>query len=279
LRGGIQAERGEETVLHSFTGGWDGAFPEAGLTMGGRGNLYGTALDGGSFGNGVVFRLVGTTETVLHSFTGGKDGNYITSGLLMDAMGNLYGTDAYGGDIDCDYPNGCGVVFKLAGRQLTVLYSFKGPPDGASPSAGLIMDAQGNLYGTTTNGGESYNAGTVFELSASGKERVLHRFRVNYQVQHDGVSPYTAVVRDAQGNLYGTTLEGGLNGAGVVYEITTEGKEKILHTFCSSDCSDGAYPNGLIMDAQGNLYGTAFAGGVNKNGTIFMITPEPSNPQ
>jgi uncharacterized repeat protein (TIGR03803 family) len=102
---------------------------------------------------------------------------------------------------------------------------------------------------------------------------------VNYQVQHDGVSPYTAVVRDALGNLYGTTLEGGLNGAGVVYEITADGKEKILHTFCSSDCSDGAYPNGLIMDAQGNLYGTAFAGGVNKNGTIFMISPEPSNPQ
>ena len=113
----------------------------------------------------------------------------------------------------------------------------------------------------------------VFELSPSGKERVLHRFRVNYKVQHDGVLPDTAVVRDAQGNLYGTTEEGGPIGAGVVYEITANGKEKILHSFCSGDCLDGAYPNGLIMDAEGNLYGTAFGGGVNRKGTIFKITP------
>jgi uncharacterized repeat protein (TIGR03803 family) len=243
------------------------------------GALYGTTTGGGSVGGGVAFKLAGTKETVLHSFTGGKDGNYLTSGLLLDAMGNLYGTDAYGGDINCEYPDGCGVVFKLAGKQLTVLHSFKGPPDGASPSAGLLRDAEGNLYGTTTNGGESYNAGTVFELSSSGKERVLHRFRVGYHVQHDGIYPYTAVVRDAEGNLYGTTGQGGLNGAGVVYEITADGTEKILHSFCSGDCSDGAYPNGLIMDAKGNLYGTAFGGGVNKNGTVFMIAPPPSHPQ
>jgi len=268
----------KETVLHRFTGGADGALPWAGVIADSSGALYGTTNAGGSVGGGVVFKLAGTKETVLHSFTGGKDGNYLTSGLLLDATGNLYGTNAYGGDIDCDYPYGCGVVFKLGGKQLTVLHRFKGPPDGESPVGGLLMGADGNLYGTTALGGESYNAGTVFELSLSGKERVLHRFRVGAHEQHDGIYPDTAVVRDAEGNLYGTTEEGGLSSAGVVYEITADGTEKILHSFCSGDCSDGAYPNGLIMDAKGNLYGTTAAGGVNKSGTIFMITPQPSHP-
>jgi uncharacterized repeat protein (TIGR03803 family) len=197
----------------------------------------------------------------------------------MDTKGNLFGTATYGGDINCDYPYPCGVVFELAGTKETVLHAFKGSPDGNTPAAALFMDARGNLYGTTVDGGESYNAGTVFELSSNGKERVLHRFRVGFHVQHDGIYPGTAVVRDAEGNLYGTTEGGGLNSAGVVYEITAEGQEKILHTFCSGDCSDGAYPNGLIMDAKGNLYGTAFGGGVNRNGTVFMIAPQPSHPQ
>jgi uncharacterized repeat protein (TIGR03803 family) len=261
----------KETVLHRFTGGADGAFPQAGLVMDASGALYGAAPAGGSAGNGVVFKMVGKKETVLHSFTGGKDGAEPVSGLLLDATGNLYGTDAYGGDIDCEYPSGCGVVFKLAGKHLSVLYTFKGPPNGEEPIAGVIMDAEGNLYGTTDRGGDG--AGTVFELSPSGKERVLHRFRVNYKVQHDGVKPDTTVVRDAQGNLYGTTEEGGPIGAGVVYEITAAGKEKILHSFCFGECLDGAYPNGLIMDAKGNLYGTASAGGTNGDGTIFKITP------
>jgi uncharacterized repeat protein (TIGR03803 family) len=270
---------GKETVLHRFTGGADGAWPVGGVVMDTRGSLYGTTNAGGSAGGGVAFKLVGTKETVLHSFTGGKDGNYLTAGLLMDAAGNLYGTDVFGGDIDCDYPDGCGVVFKLTGKQLSVLYSFTGPPDGANPEASLLMDAVGNLYGTTADGGEGYNAGTVFELSRSGNERVLHRFRVNYRVQHDGVSPVSAVVRDAHGNTYGTTEEGGLDGDGVVYKITPDGKETILHSFCSADCSDGAHPNALIIDVQGNLYGTAFGGGVNGKGTIFKITLPPSHPQ
>jgi uncharacterized repeat protein (TIGR03803 family) len=220
----------------------------------------------------VVFYLVGEKETVVHSFTGGKVGGYVLSGLIMDAKGNLYGTAALGGDLKCDYPGGCGVVFKLAGKQLTVPHSFKASPDGDEPYATLLLDPDGNLYGTTHGGGEPYGAGTVFEVSASGKEHVLHRFRVNYKVGHDGQLPETVVVRDAQGNLYGTTEEGGPSGYGVVYEITPDGAEKILHDFCTGDCSDGAYPNDLIIDAKGNLYGTAFDGGVGK-GTIFKITP------
>ena len=254
----------KETVLYRFTGGQDGAWPFGGVIMDVRGALYGTTNEGGAAGGGVAFKLVGRKETVLHSFTGGKDGNDLTSGLIMDAKGNLYGTDAFGGDIDCDYPNGCGVVFKLTGKQLTVLHSFKGPPDGQSPVAGLIMDSEGNLYGTTYDGGTSGNGGTVFEVEASRKERVLHRF---HPYTRGGFSPGTAVVQDASGNLYGTTE------SGVAYEITVDGKEKVLHTFCTGDCSDGAYPNELIIDAKGNLYGTAYGGGINHNGVIFMITP------
>ena len=153
----------KETVLHRFTGGADGAFPQAGLVMDASGALYGAAPAGGSAGGGVVFKMVGKKETVLHSFTGGKDGAEPVSGLLLDATGNLYGTDAAGGDIDCEYPDGCGVVFKLAGKRLTALHTFKGSPDGEEPIAGVIMDAEGNLYGTTDRGGPD-NAGTVFRV-------------------------------------------------------------------------------------------------------------------
>ena len=272
----FELSRGKETVLHRFTDGTDGAWPWAGLIADAHGNLYGTTNGGGTVGGGVVFKLAGKKETVLHSFTGGKDGNYLTSGLLMDAAGDLYGTDAFGGDMECDYPNGCGVVFKLTGKQLTVLHSFKAPPDGANPVGGMTMDSEGNLYGTTDSGGEDYSTGTVFKVGATGKEQVLHRFRVNGS---DGIYPQTAVVRDAQGNLYGTTEEGGLYGGGVVYEITADGKEKILHSFCSGDCSDGGSPSDLIMDAKGNLYGTTYGGGVNDNGTVFKITLHPSDAQ
>jgi uncharacterized repeat protein (TIGR03803 family) len=268
----------KETVLHRFcsVGNYctDGAEPWGGVVMDARGALYGTTNAGGSVGGGVAFKLVGTKETVLHSFTGGKDGSYLVSGLLLDATGNLYGTDVFGGDTDCDYPYGCGVVFKLTGKQLRVLHSFKGSPDGADPYAGLIMDSEGNLYGTTGDGGIQGNLGTVFKVSQTGKENVLYRFKR----EQNGFNS-RGLVRDAQGNLYGTTEEGGLIGAGVVFEITTDGKEKILHNFCSGLCGDGAYPNGLIIDVQGNLYGTAAAGGTYGNGTIFKITLPPSHPQ
>jgi uncharacterized repeat protein (TIGR03803 family) len=261
-----------ETVVYRFTGGGDGAFPWPGVIMDAHGALYGTTNKGGAAGGGVAFKLVGKKETVLHSFCSEnncKDGTYLTSGLIMDPNGNLYGTAAFGGDVNCDYPNGCGVVFKLTGKKETVLYSFKNPPDGENPLAGLFMDATGNLYGTTADGG-SGNGGTVFELNLGDKERVLHRF-VPYGKRHDGFSPGTAVVRDASGNLYGSTEE---PGGGVAYEITADGKEKILHYFCSEkDCADGAYPSDLIMDSKGNLYGTAAGGGINSNGTVFMITP------
>ena len=260
-----------ETVLHRFCSVEncsDGALPWRGLVMDASGALYGTANVGGSANGGVVFKLVGKKETVLHSFTGYSDGAYPTAGLIMDAKQRLYGTATVGGDYNC----GCGVVFKMAGKKETILYSFKGSPDGDTPYAALFMDARGNLFGTTVFGGSSDNRGTVFEVSRGGKEHVLYRFTPQH---NDGLRPQSSVVRDAEGNLYGTTVGGGDAGDGIVFEVTKDGKEKVLHSFCSEqNCADGAYPSGdLIMDAKGNLYGTAYGGGVNGNGTIFMITP------
>jgi uncharacterized repeat protein (TIGR03803 family) len=235
------------------------------VVMDAHGALYGTTNSGGAGGGGVAFKVVGKKETVLHSFCSEnncKDGTYLHSGLIMDATGNLYGTAVFGGDVNCDYPYGCGVVFKLAGKKETVLYSFKGS-DGANPLAALFMDATGNLYGTTFNGG-NVNAGTVFEVEANGKERVFHKFHL---YSRHGYSPSTSVIVDASGNLYGTTLDN-------AYEITADGKEKVLHVFCSEKgCADGGIPNDLIIDANGNLYGTTYGGGINGNGTVFMITP------
>jgi len=261
---------GKETVLYRFTGGDDGAWALAGLVMDPAGALYGTTAYGGLAGEGVAFKLVGKKETVLHSFCSWPncdDGAYIGSGLIMDAAGNLYGTATFGGDTDC----GCGVVYKLAGKKETILHAFKGPPDGGEPVSTLYMDSSGNLYGTTAYGGTfNYSAGTVFEWSPGGKERVLHKF---HPYTKDGYHSQNAVVQDATGNLYGTTAEGGIYSGGVLYEITTDGKEKIVHTFCGGDCSDGAHPNDLIIDSNGNLYGTTYGGGTTGNGVIFMITP------
>ena len=260
---------GKETLLHRFTGGEDGGWPWAGLVMDATGALYGTANFGGSGGGGVAFKLAGTKETVLHNFCSEnncEDGTYLTSDLIMDSKGNLYGTAAYGGDVNCDYPDGCGVVFELTGKKETVLHAFKGSPDGETAVAAVFMGVNGNLYGTTYIGGGS-DDGTVFEVSARGKERVLHSFQ-RYTKPRYGYAPSTSVVQDASGNLYGTTIAN-------VYEITAEGKEKVLHIFCSwKDCADGAQPDGdLIMDAKGNLYGTTYAGGAFTEGVIFMITP------
>ncbi|MGB8898208.1 MAG: choice-of-anchor tandem repeat GloVer-containing protein [Methylocella sp.] len=197
-----------ETVLHSFTGGvGDGILPFAGLIADRAGNLYGTTYEGGGSGCngpgcGVVFKLSpGGIETVLHSFAGG-DGALPEAGLIADASGNLHGTASGGGGPDR------GVVFKLAPNGTeTVLYSFCSLPscsDGAGPSAGLIADSSGNLYGTTYGGGSECiygpGCGVVFKLSPGGTETVLHSFAGG-----DGALPEAGLIADASGNLYGTT--------------------------------------------------------------------------
>ena len=180
---------------------------------------------------------------------------------MRDAQGNLYGTTSGGGD----YTDG--TVFKLdTTDKETVLYSFKGYPDGAGPIADLVQDAQGNLYGTTDSGGAS-GYGTVFKVDTTGKESVLHSFT---GTGGDGAYPTAGLVQDAQGNLYGTTLEGGgVSGLGTVFKVDTTGKETVLYSF--ADPLDGALPNSdLVRDAQGNLYGTT-SGDAYSYGTVFKL--------
>lgn len=205
---------GTETVLYSFTGGADGAYPQGGLIFDKVGNLYGTTAQGGdpSCSCGTVFKVAPTgTETVLYSFpVGGADGGYPNGALVLGKKGYLYGTtSSYGSGNN-------GTVFKVSptGKE-TTLYSFAGTPDGGQPDGSLVFDKKGNLYGTTQAGGVS-GIGTVFELTPAGVETLLHSFTDN----PDGSGPrYGGLVLDALGNLYGTTAFGGANGQGTVFKV------------------------------------------------------------
>jgi uncharacterized repeat protein (TIGR03803 family) len=221
---------GAETVLHNFAGyPTDGAYPTNGLVRDWEG-IYGTAEYGGAYGDGVAFKLDTTGKETLYSFPGGKHGQNPHGGLIRDAEGNFYGTTVFGGTVgggSCSAsPDGCGTVFKLDKPDKlheyfreTDLYSFTGTNgDGANPYATLIEDAEGNLYGTTYLGG-AYASGTVFKLDKTGQETVLYSFCPGGGSCTDGSQPTTGLVRDAVGNLYGTTTFGGANGAGVVFKI------------------------------------------------------------
>jgi len=284
-----------ESVLYSFGGGADGGVPEAGPVRDSSGALYGTTLQGGAYNHGAVFKLtpraggVGWTETVLHSFTGGQDGASPQAGLIRDSTGALYGTTAFGGtDNSAYFCEGCGTVFKLTppapagtGWILTVLHNFPGGSataencenDGGNPSAGLMMDKSGALYGTTEFGGSNTNAGTVFKLTPppAGKkiwsETVLHCFTL----AEPGVYPVAGLVMDAKGALYGTT-------SGTVFKLTppasgqTRWTETLLYTFTGG--ADGHYAvSTLIMGSNGALYGTKAGGGTFGRGMVFELTP------
>jgi uncharacterized repeat protein (TIGR03803 family) len=242
------------------------------------GNLYGTTYYGGANGAGTVFKVASTgTESVLYSFTGGSDGKWPQGRLVRDSLGNLYGTTYGGGLMNCDGGlHGCGVVFKLDTTGMeTVLYSFTGATDGASPTAGLIRDGAGNLYGTTYAGGEancplkgSAGCGVVFKVSKTGTMSVLHTF-----INSDGSNPAADLIRDSAGNLYGTTKFGGGSGFGTVFKLDSAGNETTLYSFMGTP--DGVAPlAGLVKDTAGNLYGTASSGGVNDApGIVFKIVP------
>jgi len=222
-----------EQVLYSFGNGTHGTNPEAGLIFDAAGNLYGTTVNGGTYNYGTAFRLSpgegGWTETVLHNFGSGTDGAYLYGGLIFDAAGNLYSTTYAGGTYtSCTGTGGCGTVFELTptgggGWTETVLYSFcpqDNCTDGFYPEAGVILDAAGNLYGTTSLGGGPHSSGTVFELmptvGGGWTETVLHSFSI---IGADGTNPVAGLIFDTAGNLYGTTYEGGI-GRGTVFELT-----------------------------------------------------------
>ncbi|HEX4081018.1 MAG TPA: choice-of-anchor tandem repeat GloVer-containing protein [Rhizomicrobium sp.] len=268
------AKDGTESVLHSFGSGSDGADPEAGLVADAKGNLYGTTYNGGTEDRGTVFKITPKGhETVLYSFCPNyphcTDGFNVGSSLILDSKGNLYGTTYAGG------ADSLGTVFEVApdGTE-TVLYSFKGGDDGADPSAGLIVDASGNFYGTTYDGGAS-DLGTVFELAANGTESVLYSFKGG----SDGENPVASLILDGQGNLYSTTYSGGSSGHGTVFKLAPDGTETVLYTFVGG--SDGTSPDSsLAMDKKGNLYSSTLYGGNmtdcggNGCGTTFKLAPD-----
>jgi uncharacterized repeat protein (TIGR03803 family) len=271
---------GKETVLHSFRGSPDAAHPDSGVIRDAAGNLYGSTPEGG-FSTGTVFKLDTTgKETVLYAFRGGggeADGYYPYGGVIGDAAGNLYGTTEYGGNVSY----GLGTVFKLdsTGKE-TVLYRFRGGTNGQNPVGGMILDKAGNLYGTTQYGGTSFD-GTVFKLNTTGKKTVLYSF-TGFA---DGGQPVAGVIGDEAGNLYGTTPIGGSVtcfgwGCGTVFKLDKTGKETVLYTFTDTDGADGSSPlAGLVRDAAGNLYGTAYYGGDSGSicsggcGVVFKIAP------
>jgi len=314
------------TPIYVFNGS-DGANPQARVVFGPDGALYGTATQGGANGRGVVFRLQPPatfckavqcpwTQTILHSFALSNDGSYPGSGdLIFDGAGNIWGTTGDGGDFFG------GVVYELvrSGNSWTenVIHNFGAVGDGARPSAGLTMDSQGNLYGTTQGGGNT-NGGTVYQLTHSGSgwtETVIHSFDNN----SEGSIPYGGVIFDASGNLYGTTSAGGPSFSGGVYELTPSSNgwvSNVLYMFSNayvgsrasltfgsngklygtlniadvdvfeltqsggSWSQTGIYgrsndvPSGnVIFDANGNLYTTGSQGGPNQDGLVLQITP------
>lgn len=268
-----------------------GAQPTRGLVRDAHGNVYGTTQYGGAngcatgYGCGTVFKITpDKTETVLHNFAGGTDGEEPHGGLVADSEGNLYGTTEFGGGgTGCEESIGCGTVFKVtAGGTETVLYSFSGADDGARPFAGLVMDGQDNIYGTTIFGGTGCGGdtgcGTVFKITPSGALTVLYNFRGGT----DASSPWASLVLDGQGNLYGTSYYGGVGcsggGCGTVFKVTPDGTETVLYRFTGG--TDGSRPyGGVVLDAQGNLYGTTYEGGIGECngspgcGVVFKVSP------
>jgi len=298
---------GHETLLHTFTGGDDGIWPMAGVTLGAGGNLYGTTYSGGASDKGIVYKLDASgQETVLHAFTGEADGGNPDAGVVLDAAGNLYGTTEYGGvgegviyklsptgqetvlyKFNGGYGNPSGVILDPAGNiygtesygllykldttgNFTVLYTFGGT-DGQTPN-GLALDSSGNLYGTTEGGGacpQPRGCGVVFKLDPVGNYSVLYTFAGG----PDGRNPLGVVVLDAAGNLYGTTEYGGTSDRGVVFRVDTDGNETVLHNFLGAPDGNEPYA-GVVFDPAGNLYGTTHLGGKQKEGTVFKLTPQ-----
>lgn len=284
------APDGTKTILYAFTGfPLDGATP-SGMMRERDGTIYGTTVDGGKDDFGTIFKLAPDgTETLLHSFKAPKrhysdapGGIWPLSGVMRGVDGNLYGTAWHGGINNHCGEGGCGIVFSLSPEGVfKAVYAFKGQDDGCAPVAGLVQDAAGNLYGAT-DGCTAPNSGTVYKLDpTTGAETVLHTFTAGA----DGSHPDTTPILDADGNLYGGTVQGGLGcngdaGCGIIYKIAPDGTETILYTF--KTMLDGyGVSSPLYRDARGTLYGTTEFGGAkvlcNKYlgcGTVFRLTPD-----
>jgi uncharacterized repeat protein (TIGR03803 family) len=280
-----------ETVLYSFTSGLDGGQPYGGVTLDAEGNLYGTAVVGGTYGNcpedgcGVVWKLTRSpgdawTHSVIHDFDA-VDGSGAGGPVVFDQLGNLYGMTPTGG------PFGLGVVYQLAPKgpgaawHYTMIHAFTGGDDGATGSAGrLLVDEQQNVYGVATVGGE-HGVGTVFRISPSPGQGWTFTTLYSFQGEPDGVFPYGGLVRDANGRFYGTTYYGGEHGDGTVFRLSQRAagwREEVLYSFTGEE--DGAYPiSHLVLGPNGSLYGTTSEDGAPgcSCGTLFQLSP-PTSP-
>ncbi|HEY3639141.1 MAG TPA: choice-of-anchor tandem repeat GloVer-containing protein [Rhizomicrobium sp.] len=267
---------GTYTVLYDFQGGKDGGIP-SGVIADSSGNLYGTTQQGGTGcpnvgGCGTVFEISSSgTESVLYTFIGGNDGAIPYAGLVEDAQGNFYGTTLEGGSSNCD-GQGCGTVFKLAadGKE-TTLYAFTDGNDGGYPEESLILDKDGNLYGTTSGGGDANCAqgeggcGVIFKITPSGTESVLYTFTGG----SDGAEPFSPLIMDGKGDLFGTT-EGGTGIDGTVFKLAPNGVETVLYTFKNIK-KDGLSPFGQLAQFKGHFVGTTLGGGRRRNGTVYSL--------
>jgi hypothetical protein len=295
-----------ETVLYSFDEPSNGgAFPSASLIFDKNGNLYGTTALGGQFNNGTAYELSppatkggAWTETVIYNFTS-SGGSAPGSGLIFDTAGNLYGTATWGGSGTCSNgieQLGCGTVFELkpnssGGWREIVLYNFTGSSDGAWPTAGVIFDAAGNLYGATSGGVPCvYGCGTVFKLEPRRGGRWREKTLYEFHGSSDGANPVASLVQDHRGNLYGTASYGGQPFYGTVFRLSPPVKkrgawtETTLHEFTGG--SDGSTPQSSLIFGPGRsgntlLYGTTSSGGtghcpgygISGCGTVFSIAP------
>jgi uncharacterized repeat protein (TIGR03803 family) len=270
-RGGLYGEgtvfkidsAGVETILHSFGLGKDGNDPTAALIQNSAGNLYGTTSSGGGGHEGIVY-LLNTlgAERLLYAFDG-PSGSQPHGALTRDSAGNLYGTTVLGGVYNH------GTIFEVArdGTE-TVLHSFSGGTDGDGPYAEPVLDSAGNLYSTTSGGGD-FSKGTVFKIDSSGNFTVLHSFNGS-----DGSGPLAGLVLDAVGKIYGTTRIGGSYNVGVVFMISPAGKETVLHNFAGKLNGDGSYPDStLVLGPHGTIYGSTRLGTRLDRGSIFSLKP------
>jgi uncharacterized repeat protein (TIGR03803 family) len=266
------------SIVRHFGGSSDGQWPSGQLLLGPDAAWYGTTYTGGSNNFGTVFKIRGdgTGYTQLHSFFGTNDGDVPCDALVLDAAGMLYGTTAAGGS------NSVGTVFTLStnGTGFAVLHTFvTNGVDGASPAGGLLLGNDGTLYGLTEAGGTN-NAGSVFELNTTGNDyALLHNFQTNGA---DGTAPGSGLLQGANGALYGTTQQGGTNGAGTVFSINPDGSGYgIVQSFSSSLTNSLTFRRGagaLVQASGSTLYGTIYEGGVSNSygGLMFQINTDGS---
>jgi uncharacterized repeat protein (TIGR03803 family) len=268
-----------ETVLYTFTGGADGAYPQGGLTFDAAGNLYGAAASGGD-SRGTIFKLTAGsnnswTQEVLYTFQGETDGGSPLGNLVFDNAGDLYGVTSYGGTS----VYAAGTVFQLAPSSTgewieTQLWSFTGGADGWLPEAGVAL-RNGNVYAAASMFG-TYQHGAVIELTPNQSGQWSEASVTDFPFA-DGGLPKVNLVSDALGNIFGATSVGGTNGCGIVFELTNANgvwNEKTLYEFKSEAISEcEADSSALAIDSSGNLFGENSIGSHQHPGSIFELSP------